>query len=338
MNRWQKELSIHPIRNTITSIFDHISPETSENDDHVDIEKSRLFDVLNQILFSIDSIEAEIVPFHLLDNLNNSLVDKIGVHTERFSKERKIIYLKLANDEISKLLVDIGVLRSWSHLVENYIGREYSSLINQHIGKQNDLYTNKLSGYFEHIKSKGSTIIDSMNENLSDSNIKRQNILELYEIVAGDSATSGYMRNVNHERKHANIWRRCSIGFIIATAVWLFGYIIFFLLNEGDVSWKIIPLAISLTGVLLFGAVYSGQQSSRHRNNEQRLMQMALQITAFEPFVSSLDNAEKNQLRKEVAASIFVSDSQNEASNDESSIPVSAIGEFAKLIDKITRK
>src|SRR5690606_18584207 len=50
--------------------------------------------------------------------------------------------------------------------------------------------------------------------------------------------------------------------------------------------WHTMLIAFSISGVLLWGAAYSAQQSTRHRNNEKRARWFALEVKAFDPFIS----------------------------------------------------
>jgi hypothetical protein len=49
--------------------------------------------------------------------------------------------------------------------------------------------------------------------------IKHERILELYELTAGDSVGSAYLKNANDEQTEANTWRDKSIYFIVGTAI-----------------------------------------------------------------------------------------------------------------------
>jgi len=60
---------------------------------------------------------------------------------------------------------------------------------------------------------------------LSDGKQKHESILELYQLTAGDSVGAGYIKNADEEKSQADIWRRISVGFIVATICWmLFAY------------------------------------------------------------------------------------------------------------------
>lgn len=142
---------------------------------------------------------------------------------------------------------------------------------------------------------------------LDDADEKHNAILELYELTAGDSVGAGYIKNADIEKGQANLWRWISIGFIATTAVWLI-FVYFcnsFCHFETHTFWEKIITAFSLTGVLLYGAAFSSQQSTKHRNNEKRARWFALEIKAFDPFISSLKEDERNELKKQLSERLF---------------------------------
>jgi hypothetical protein len=138
---------------------------------------------------------------------------------------------------------------------------------------------------------------------------KHQSILELYELVAGDSVGAGYLKNANDEKDQANFWRYTSVVFIVATALWTgFSYLHGTPMSLGQGSellWAQVLKAFSVTAVLLFGAAYSAKQSTIHRQNEKRTRWFALEIKAIDPFISSLDDVERKRLKHLLAERLF---------------------------------
>lgn len=64
-------------------------------------------------------------------------------------------------------------------------------------------------------------------------------------------------------------------------------------------------MALSLTGVLLFGAAYSAQQSNCHRQSEKKMRWFALQVKAIDPFISSLEIETQHELKKALTERLF---------------------------------
>ncbi len=155
---------------------------------------------------------------------------------------------------------------------------------------------------------------DSVSEYLATAEKKHQAILELYELVAGDSVGSGYLKSANDEKRQAGFWRGAAILFILATAGWTaYAYIAdtSTVINESGVieqlkfSWAKVLKAVSVTGVLLFGAVYSAKQSNVHRQGEKRARWFALEVKAIDPFISSLEKDDQKALKKQLSERLF---------------------------------
>ena len=178
---------------------------------------------------------------------------------------------------------------------------------------------------------------------IDDAESKHQSILDLYELTAGDSVGAAYIKSADEERVQADRWRKVSVRFIGITVIWL--VFSFFYNSEswsffdtsvnqetskvdtqsqeadqtrsGDVifeqepiqsigfPWHTMLIAFSISGVLLWGAAYSAQQSTRHRNNEKRARWFALEVKAFDPFISSLEQQQQQDLKRQLAERIF---------------------------------
>jgi hypothetical protein len=136
---------------------------------------------------------------------------------------------------------------------------------------------------------------------------KHAEILELHEIVAGDSVAAGYLQNAQDEKKQANFWRWASICFIVSTAGWTaFSYFKDPTMMPSDLGyWGQALKAFSVAGVLLFGAVYSSKQSNVHRKNESRTRWLALEVKAIDPFIASLSEEDQRTLKKTLSDRLF---------------------------------
>ena len=226
MNRWQKKLNDHPIWQTIEEINRYLAPEVISDDGRLDSEKNRLRDVVTQIAHVSQSIDPEFVPLKTLDILNSKLIEDVLSLTEQYSTSNDIKFLVDANDQATNLLGNFGILKSLGDRTKQQIKSEFSSQINQFIDQQSNVFSQQVNEHSKNVKSKSESVIGEMNNILSDGHDKREKILELYAIVAGDSATSGYARDALEEGKRANIWRIWSILFIISTAGWLVTFIL----------------------------------------------------------------------------------------------------------------
>jgi len=69
--------------------------------------------------------------------------------------------------------------------------------------------------------------------------------------------------------------------------------------------WYTLFVTFSLSGVLLWGSAYAGQQSTKHRNNEKQTRWFALEVRAIDPFINSLETSDKNELKKQLSEKMF---------------------------------
>lgn len=212
---------------------------------------------------------------------------------------------------------------------------------------------------------------------IEDSKSKHQSILDLYELTAGDSVGAAYIKSADEERAQADRWRYLSVAFIGLTVIWLI--FSFFYNSESwnivdtvpnamisyddnksqetnEVAseianleleasqnsrfpWHTMLIAFSISGVLLWGAAYSAQQSTKHRNNEKRARWFALEVKAFDPFISSLEPQQQQDLKKQLAERIF---GQNSTTDEDSKVidehALRAVTDaFGKVLSKLPK-
>ena len=73
MNRWQEQLANHPIHATLSEVRGFAETEHENPTSELEVEKRRLLKLLDYIETVLEQVDPEIVPFNLLDNLNNGL-------------------------------------------------------------------------------------------------------------------------------------------------------------------------------------------------------------------------------------------------------------------------
>ena len=179
----------------------------------------------------------------------------------------------------------------------------------------------QLNSALDDIKATSDKFIVSLEKEFNDTEAycqrKREEILELHQLVAGDSTTGGYAKTAKDERKQADYWRWATIVCIGVTAIWLVVVIVASnVFDGGSPDWGGYPIIASMTGVLLFGVGYAAKQSTWHRNNEKRNQNLALKLAALEPFISSLTPSQKIDLRSNVSKQIFGSGEPEAHSKD----------------------
>lgn len=201
----------------------------------------------------------------------------------------------------------------------------------------------------EKVNTLTSSTKDKLRDTLEDAREKRQEITNLFQLASGDSISGGYSQFANKENRQSQLWRMLALMFICITAIWIYsaysGLDAISTLQteqrttEGDFAgsnksnairnfdWHKFLLSFSLTGVLLFGAGYAGQQSNRHRDNERKMRWFALQIKALDPYINSLEASDQKELKKALTEKFFSGTHENEQTQgmiDENAINVVA--------------
>ena len=397
MNRWQEQLTNHPIHSTLSEARGYIEAEHENTSSELEVEKRRLLKLFDYIETVLEQVDPEIVPFNLLDNLNNGIRHQnIWNQLTAYSSNGDLGHLTNANNNFSAQLPIVMQLATFSK--EPALTKQLKTIeksadaFTKSIGEQQKALTDEVSateakrseleqrleqlstavdakkaeaeqltaawqkeftaaqierktefetwrketsidleGRVEKLIEANSVKLQTTNQDfvkkiegfLTEAEEKHQNILDLHEIVAGDSVAAGYLQNAQDEKWQANFWRWASIIFIVATAVWA-GFSYFKAPGADTVSlgyWGQALKAFSVAGVLLFGAVYSSKQSNLHRKNEQRTRWLALEVKAIDPFIASLAPDDQKELKKNLSEKLFgqmnnLEDSSEHAIND----------------------
>lgn len=381
MNRWQEQLANHPIHATLGEARALAETEHENSSAELEAEKRRLLKLLDYIETVLEQVDPEIVPFNLLDNLNNGIRHQnIWNQLVAYSNNGTIGHIKNANNSFSTQLPVVTQLAVFSKepavtkqlktlersvdaftdtvhkkqegLVDKVASteaervaveeklKELSSAVDAKKTETEQLtaawqkefsaaqserksefetwrkqVSVDLESRVEKLIEVNSTKLQTTNQDfttqiasfLSEAEEKHQSILDLHEIVAGDSVAAGYLQNAQDEKGQANFWRWASISFIMATAGWT-GFSYFYAPGVDPESlgyWGQAIKAFSVAGVLLFGAVYSSKQSNLHRRNEQRTRWLALEVKAIDPFIASLTADEQKELKKALSEKLF---------------------------------
>lgn len=392
MNRWGEQFQSHPIHATIKEAYELINIEFNDTDSDEQSEKRRLLKLVNLFEETIKGLDAELIPYNLLDQINTAIRQQnVWNQFTAYNSNGNSQHLKNANDHLNNVLLQFtqllaiakrsevttplkgleksldefaNAISSKKEKLEDDIDKA-SDVINKQDKQLEELSTaiitkkqetdTLLATWQEHhsnaqnkrdadftadqkvrtdafatwkeeveqdAKKQLKEIIDSSTETLNagqndfDKNIssfiknaenKHAAILELYELVAGDSVASGYLQSAESDKKQANFWRWAAIAFIVFTAIWTgYAYIADTGIGvSGEILWGKILKAFSVTGVLLFGAAYSAKQSNSHRQSETQARWFALEVKAIDPFISSLSETDQKALKNKLSDRLF---------------------------------
>lgn len=162
----------------------------------------------------------------------------------------------------------------------------------------------------ERLKSAFDEYTLEVQSRLDDMKAKHAAILEIHGLVGTDGVAGGYQKTATDEHKAANTWRivaMVSLGFA-ATWLALKFYLGFGNASVGGLNWAELATAGSLTLVLLAAAGYASRQSKTHRDLEQQMRGFSLEVKAIDPFLSSLEDADQKELKKQLSERLFGKD------------------------------
>lgn len=148
---------------------------------------------------------------------------------------------------------------------------------------------------------------EKLDEILLDAADKRTKILGLYELVAHDSVTGGHKQIADREYSAAENWRWGTIASVAITLLWM----VFSLTVlepraiSGQVFWLDVAKSAAITALLVSFSVYASKQANLHRVNERKARAFFLQVQAFDPFVASLPEESRSELKKLLSERIF---------------------------------
>lgn len=124
---------------------------------------------------------------------------------------------------------------------------------------------------------------------------------ELVDASANSTISADYGGRARQERRSALLW---SVGAVVVALVGL--YVI--TIGMADIHEAAVPETIwktSATIVLLAVAGYMGKEAGAHRKEERDAKRAQLDLNAFNPFLTLMDEDDARELRKEFAHRIF---------------------------------
>lgn len=122
-------------------------------------------------------------------------------------------------------------------------------------------------------------------------------------IISDTGMAHGYQKTANEERAEAGVWKKVAAWSLV---FWIAIGVAFFMLTyDKDLTWAAVArqFLISTPFVLLAG--FAAMQVSRHQKNERGLRQAELEIASLDPFLATLDDKERNEVKKEFATRYF---------------------------------
>ncbi|WP_301387726.1 hypothetical protein [Thalassolituus sp. UBA2590] len=168
----------------------------------------------------------------------------------------------------------------------------------------------------------------------SEVNTQRAKLNELIGEVSGDKVAKSYEESSKIEKRAADVLRIFSIVFMLSIAV-----IVIFTSWETtteNFKWENSAFRIVIAFFLTIPSAYLARESARHREQQYNHLQTSLTIRAIDPYISSLPEDIKHEIKKEISGHIF-SDRGN-SNNTAEAFPINNQEIIIELIKKLDAK
>lgn len=160
---------------------------------------------------------------------------------------------------------------------------------------------------------------------------KEKEINGILNLISKKTIAGNFEESAKAEKGTANILRGISLG-IMLFIVLIVGYS-FWETTQKSFEWQSSIFRIVLVIFLSIPATYLARESTKHRQQQYRHLQMALELKATTPYWNSLPEDEQHKLKIELSKKMFAQDNMPLISED--SFPINSQELISKLIDKI---
>lgn len=332
---------------------------SSSNDSNiVDITKEQIDSFLKHVSSQMNYFDKTLKG---LEN-NYGSINSIAENSKILSDDTKAQSNQLITDLQKKNQNVISDFQKQWQRITSEIQNQFS----QKQTERSDKFEKTISEYKEKLSLELKKIIDSHNQKLDenftayndrinsilkDSAERHSRIVKLYQIVASDSVGGAYKKTADDELTTANKLRKSGLQCLSGGAIWILICILMTLLNGVSffglftfnfnvTIYHAIP-ATTITFIILSIGAYLLFQSEKHRKTSLWANQVNLEINAFEPFIDSMEDDDKRDMRKALTGQLFghISNPQNTNEKIETGLPIERIIElFEKLPEGVKNK
>lgn len=159
---------------------------------------------------------------------------------------------------------------------------------------------------------------------------------EIVELVGNIGVTGKYSNLAVSEKSQANIWRWITVGLFCLGVLFItinLGVHIYKEITVTDYNPNLTSLILRTLGAFAIAlpAFYTSRESARHRTNADRAKQTELELASLGPFMESLPDDKKEELRIKLTDSYF----GNQIENHDIKSPLD-IKDFSQLMKSLT--
>ena len=112
-----------------------------------------------------------------------------------------------------------------------------------------------------------------------------------------------YKEVADDAHKRAKFWHLIAV--ILMLVVSGFAVYAFILTTNQDTNWVRLVAKIFATTTLVTGAAYSARQASKQEKVERYARKIEMELVAIDPFLASLDDERRSNVKEEISRKIF---------------------------------
>ena len=131
----------------------------------------------------------------------------------------------------------------------------------------------------------------------------KKDIEQTVELISSSVFSNEYRMVADNAHKRAKFWHRlafASIIVLVCFALYSFGVIL-----DPSTTWVQLVARIFATTTIATGSVYAARQASKQEIVERYAREIALKTSSIDPFLASLEEEQRQEVKQEIARSIF---------------------------------
>ncbi len=217
--------------------------------------------------------------------------------------------------------------------------QDFSAGLSTLIGQGNELI-GKFRGDFEALSAKGEKDFEAAislqmtqgNELMEKLKADKDEAERLVGIISMTGMVGGYQKVANQEQSAFKFWRWITLGSMVV----LCSFALYAFINATSTEFQAGAFAnrIFVTVTLAVLAGYCAFQADRHRRAETINRRMELELASFDPFLATLKDDERNELKKQIADRVFGHFGSDRATPEAAS-PANLVEIVTQLISKL---
>ena len=195
------------------------------------------------------------------------------------------------------------------------------------------------------------SLVDALNQTKTDFNTKSEGLINenkksfdkyqdevknIVGIVNTNMFSHKYKEVADDAHKRAKFWHGAAIALMVLLAAFAF-YSFVITLNQ-DTSWVKLVAKIFAATTVATGAAYAARQASKQEKVERYARKTEMEMVAIDPFLESLTDEQRQEVKQEIARTIFgKSDSMEITTKDEAHTALDKFSNADEILNAVIK-